>query len=93
VKLAILRLVRSPGDYEIYDTVVADMRLHSQHPLGLIMHGASVVDGQMQIVQVWDALEYAERFERDILGPALEANDAPQDREIEIFELHDLVTP
>jgi hypothetical protein len=91
--MAVLRLVRYPLGREAYDAVASSMRLHTEHPLGLIMHGASEIDGEMQLAQIWDAAEYAERFERDVLEPALVANGITERGETTIIELHDLVTP
>jgi hypothetical protein len=91
--MAVLRLARYPVSREVYDAVAAAMHLHTQHPLGLIMHGASEVDGQLQVAQVWDSPEYSRRFEEEILRPALNANGVTAHGEIEMIELHDLVTP
>jgi hypothetical protein len=91
--MAVLRLGRYRVSREKYDAVVASMRLHTNHPLGLIMHGASEVDGELQVAQVWDAAEYAERFVAEILEPALKANGVTERGETTIIELHDLVTP
>jgi hypothetical protein len=92
--MPILRLVRRPDGHDVYRAVVEEMKLHSRHPLGLIMHGASEVDGRTQIAQVWESIEYAERFEEEILAPALRAAGADlEDVEVTVLELHDLVTP
>jgi hypothetical protein len=91
--MAVLRFARYPVSREQYEAVVAATKLHTEHPLGLIMHGASEVDGELQVAQVWDSAEYAERFVAEILEPALEANGIPDQGESTIIELHDLVTP
>jgi hypothetical protein len=91
--MPILRLVRRPDGLDVYRAVVEELQLHSQHPLGLIMHGASEVDGKTQIAQVWESIEYAERFEEGVLAPALRAAGASLDAEVTVLELHDLVTP
>ena len=91
--MAVLRLARYPVSRDVYETVVAAMRLHTQHPLGLIMHGASEVDGQLQVAQVWESPEYIEAFEDEILGPAMRANNVPDTGVVTTIELHDLVTP
>lgn len=91
--MPILRLVRRPDGLDVYRAVVEELQLHSQHPLGLIMHGASEVDGKTQIAQVWESIEYAERFEEEVLAPALRAAGASLDAEVTVLELHDLVTP
>jgi hypothetical protein len=89
----ILRLVRRPDGLDVYRAVVEELQLHSRHPVGLIMHGASEVDGKTQIAQVWESIEYAERFEEEVLAPALRAAGASLDAEVTVLELHDLVTP
>jgi hypothetical protein len=89
----ILRLVRTRASQEIYEAAIAKMQLRTRHPLGLIMHGATCVEGEMQIAQVWESKVYVDRFEEEILKPTLEAIDALHRREVTIFELHDLVTP
>jgi hypothetical protein len=91
--MPILRLVRRPDGLDVYRAVVEELQLHSQHPLGLIMHGASEVDGKTQIAQVWESIEYAERFEEEVLAPALRSAGASLDAEVTVLELHDLVTP
>lgn len=91
--MAVLRLARYRVSREVYDAVAASMRLHTEHPLGLIMHGASEVDGQVQVAQVWDGREYAARYEKEVLEPALQANGVTEPGEVELIELHDLVTP
>ncbi|HEX9482293.1 MAG TPA: hypothetical protein VF927_09350 [Solirubrobacteraceae bacterium] len=91
--MPILRLVKSPAGREVYEAVLREMQLHTQHPLGLIMHGASTVGGETQITQVWDSIEYLQRYEEEILGPALRAAGASLDAEVTVIELHDLVTP
>lgn len=91
--MAVLRLARWPVGEEVYDAVVAQMRLHTEHPIGLIMHSATYIDGELQVMQVWDSAEFAVRFEEDVLGPALQASGVTQAGEVRLYELHDLVTP
>jgi hypothetical protein len=91
--MAILRITRRQAAPEVYDAVAADIDLDKQHPLGLLMHGASEVDGGMQIAQIWDSEEYARRFDAEVLEPALRAAGAPLDAEVVIFELRHLLTP
>ena len=76
--MAVLRLARWPVSKEVYDAVVAEMRLHTEHPIGLIMHSASHIDGELQVMQVWDSVEFAVRFEEDVLEPALRASGVTQ---------------
>ena len=91
--MTILRIMRRGMDRDLYYTMRAMLDIDRNHPLGLIMHGASEVDGRMQVAQVWDSEEYAQSFDREILAPIVEALDAPRDVEVTIFELEDLVTP
>jgi len=91
--MAVLRLARYEVGREAYDAVADSMRLHTNHPLGLIMHGASEDHGVVQVAQIWDSMEYLRRYEKEILGPALRANEVPEAVEVTTIELHDLVTP
>jgi hypothetical protein len=91
--MAILRLIRSEQDREAYDAVAAIVDIDHQHPLGLIMHGATEVNGKMQIAEVWESREYARRFDEEHLWPAVEAAGVGRTAEIAIFELQHLVTP
>jgi hypothetical protein len=91
--MTILRIVNRHVDREVYDAVNARVDIDRLHPLGLIMHGASEVDGKIQVAQIWDSEEYARLFDEEHLKPALEAVSAPLDAEVCVFELHHLVTP
>jgi hypothetical protein len=91
--VTILRIISRHVDRETYDAINAKVDVDRNHPLGLIMHGASEVDGTMQIAQIWDSEEYARRFDEERLKPAFEAVGASMDGEITIFALHHLVTP
>ncbi len=91
--MAVLRLATSPASRDTYDRVVAAMKLHTEHPLGLILHSANLVDGEIQVTQVWDSAEYAVRFEEEVLAPVLEAHGVTAGREVKMVELCDLVTP
>jgi hypothetical protein len=90
--MPILRIIRGPGSRETYDALNAAMQLDTKHPLGLIMHGASEAEGQIQVAQVWDSAEYMRRFDAE-LEPKLQAAGAPAATEDTIFNLHHLVTP
>jgi len=91
--VAVLRLARYRLTRVAYDSVAATMRLHTEHPLGLIMHGVSEIDGELQVAQVWDSPDYAQRYEREILAPALEEHGVSPAESVAMIELDDLVTP
>jgi hypothetical protein len=91
--MAILRIVKGRVDHTTYDAVDAHVDIARKHPLGLIMHGTTEVEGTMQVAQVWESEEYAKRFDEEQLAPALRAVGAPTDADITTFELDHLVTP
>jgi sulfur relay (sulfurtransferase) DsrF/TusC family protein len=91
--MAILRLIKSEQGREAYDAVAAIVDIEHKHPLGLIMHGATEVNGKMQIAEVWESKEYARRFDEEHLWPAVEAAGVSRNANITIFELQNLVTP
>ena len=92
--MAVLRLARYRVSREVYDAVTASMRLHTEHPLGLIMHGVERGGRRaLQVAQVWDGADYAQRYEQEILAPALEANGVSAAEQVTMIELDDLVTP
>src|SRR3954451_12730014 len=89
----ILRIVDRGMDRSTYDALRARLDIDHQHPLGLHLHGAAEVDGKMQVAQVWESDWYAERFDEDILAPALEALGVEGDATVAVFHLEHLVTP
>ena len=91
--MTILRMMRRGMDRELYYEMRTMLDIDRKHPLGLIMHGASEVDGRMEVAQVWESEEYARRFDEEILAPIVEALGAPRDVDVTVVELEDLVTP
>jgi hypothetical protein len=91
--VAILRIVSRGLDRKTYDAMREMLHLEREHPLGLIMHGVSETDGVVQVAQIWDSEEYAERFDRERLAPIIEAVGAPAHAEVTVYQLEDLITP
>jgi hypothetical protein len=91
--VTILRIVSRGMDRRTYDTMRAKLDIDRKHPLGLIMHGVIEKDGGVQVAQIWDSHEYAQRFDEELLAPILQVVGAPLDAEVTIYELEDLVTP
>jgi len=91
--MTILRIINRGMDRETYERVRAMLDIDRKHPLGLIMHGASEVDGTMQVAQIWDSEEYARRFDEDLLRPVVEALHISEKPQIAVFELEHLITP
>jgi hypothetical protein len=87
--MPILRIIRGPATQGMYDTLSAGIKPDTEHPLGLIMRGASEVGGVIHVAQVW----HSERRFDDELAPLLREVGAQPATEDMIFELHHLVTP
>ena len=58
-----------PVGRDEYDRINAAI---TEDPEGLILHTSSEKGGQMRIVDVWESKDAYERFERDVLMPAME---------------------
>ncbi len=95
--MAFLRIVRPPlVTREVYDAVTRELGLGTAHPLGLISHAAGESEGSWQIVEIWESEEYAERFDRERLVPAVErvtGSPPPGDAPAVGYTVHQLVTP
>jgi hypothetical protein len=89
----ILRIIDRGMDRERYEALRKELDIDHQHPVGLIMHGATEVDGGMRVAQIWESAWYAERFDEEVLAPALQAVGASLDATIAVYELEHLVTP
>ena len=89
----ILRIVNRGLDREMYTALRVRLDIDHQHPVGLIMHGATEVDGVMRVAQVWESDRYAASFDEEILKPALEEVGAPLDADVAVYQLEHLVTP
>lgn len=86
-------VMTQPPSREMYEKVVATMS-RDEPPAGLIVHTASEVEGRVRIVDVWESREDAERFQREVLRPAIEAvtgGAAPPPAEAEEFETFDVM--
>ena len=68
----------------MYEALRKALDIDHNHPLGLIMHGVSEVDGTMQVAQIWESSWYAALFDEN-LAPLLEAVGAPKDVEIRVL--------
>jgi hypothetical protein len=96
-QMAVVRIVRPPMvTAEMYDRVNAQAGVAENPPDGLIIHTAGEVDGQWQIVDVWESEEHARRFGDERLGPAIEAvmgATPPGPPPTTVYELHYMQTP
>ena len=83
---------------DAYDEVVADIQFHDELPDGLVVHTAAITeDGRMRIFDIWRTREEYEHFDATRLRPALSrllGDDlADHGIDLEVHELHSLVTP
>jgi quinol monooxygenase YgiN len=80
-----------------YDQINAILKPEENPPEGMVVHTAGQrQDGGMRIVDVWDSEQAYNSFRDERLMPAVKEvlgsiPDEPPD--IEIYELHDLITP
>src|SRR6266550_996593 len=57
-----------PVSRDEYDRIDAEI---GDDPEGLILHTASEKNGKMRIIDVWESKDAYERFENDVLMPAM----------------------
>jgi 3-dehydroquinate synthetase len=89
----VLRIVSRGLSPESYQELRERLDIDRRHPLGMIMHGATVTDGIVWVAQVWESADYASRWDEEKLLPALEALGLPLESDVKVFELDHLVTP
>ncbi len=89
----VLRIVDRGMDRSTYDALRARLDIDHRHPLGLILHGATEVDGKMRVAQIWESDWYAKRFDEEILTPALADVGLTGDADVIVYQLEHLVTP
>jgi hypothetical protein len=81
---------------EGYDAVSAELDLSGSPPEGLLFHWAGEIDGEWTITDVWESREAYDRFERDLLVPAITkvTGSVPEGRAtVDEFPVHDYVKP
>jgi hypothetical protein len=93
--VAIVRIIRPEGTTaEMYDAVGRKLNIEDDPPAGLIVHAAGEVDGQWQVVEVWESLEDADRFAAMRLMPAIaEIAGAVTRPEMSVYDAHNVVRP
>jgi hypothetical protein len=80
-------------DRSTYDQLRARLDIDHSHPLGLILHGATEVEGTIRVAQIWESDWYAKRFDEDVLGPALKDLGVVGEVDVATYQLEHLVTP
>jgi hypothetical protein len=95
--VAIVRIIRPEGTTaQMYDAVGERINIDGDPPAGLIVHTAGEVDGQWQVVDVWESEEDARRFDTERLGPAIAAVAGERDPgrpQMTVYEAHHVVRP
>ncbi len=89
----LLRIIDRGMDRATYNALRARLDIDHRHPLGLILHGATEIEGTMRVAQIWESEWYAQRFDEDILGPALRELGISGDADVDVYPLEHLVTP
>jgi hypothetical protein len=95
--MAIIRIIRPPMlTADVYEAVNARAGVDENPPDGLLIHTAGEVDGEWQIVDVWQSDEHARRFDEERLAPAIaavvgSAPAGPPPRTV--YELHTVIRP
>ena len=75
--------VRIPLPVEVYDTSHAEVlkAVAEQGNDGLILHMARAVPDGFEVLEIWQSREQADRFNREVVGPALGRAGVPIDGE------------
>ena len=73
--------VRVPLPVEVYDASHAEvLKAAAEHGNdGLILHMARAVPEGFEILEIWQSREQADRFNREVVAPALERAGMPAD--------------
>lgn len=93
---AITVRVRMP--IEAYDTTHAEVlkQAPSDDAGGLILHVARAVPEGFEVFEVWESREHAEKFNREVVFPAMERlgiDSTGDEAQIEEFEPHTVLVP
>jgi hypothetical protein len=96
--VAILKIIQPPVTKDVYDAVSAKVDTQGDPPAGLILHCAGEANGTLQIIEVWESEEHADRFADERLSPAIgqvAGEGAPNRAQAEVasYELHNLIRP
>lgn len=97
--MAIARIQRPEGvTLDMYRAVQEKAGVETDPPQGLIIHTAGMVDGELQIVDVWESQDAADRFGQERLMPAIKevaGDQAPTGPPpgVTMYELQNVLKP
>ena len=88
--MAVLVTAEVPGmTPEIYDGMIAMLGPKMRHSLGFLAHGAGMVDGVWQVVELWETEEEATKWFSENVQPNLPEGITPKRT---LAKLHHLIT-
>ena len=95
--MAVAIRMTAPIDTDTYDKVQEKLDFNNNPAEGLIMHTAGVLDGELQIFNVWESEDQFQAFREQRLLPAIaevagdEAAQGGPPPDQKIYELHNFV--
>jgi hypothetical protein len=61
-----------PAPIEFYDAMHAEIERRSAGVAeGMLLHVGRATDGGFQVIEIWESKEQCDRFNADVVGPAL----------------------
>ena len=87
-----------PAPIEFYDALHAEIgRRDTGESYGMLLHVGRATSGGFQVLEIWESKEQRERFNAEVLEPALAqlsgGQPAPMQPAVEEFEPRGLVVP
>jgi hypothetical protein len=87
-----------PAPAELYDRLHAEINRRTTGPVdGLLLHVGRATSGGFQILEVWESKEQADRFDAEVVQPALAqmsgGRPQPEPPHREEFEPRGLIVP
>jgi hypothetical protein len=89
--VAMFLTLRMPSS--AYDRLLQSLKFDVSPPIGEILHLAAGTPDGIEVCEIWQTREAAERFVRDVLGPKLRELDINEPIDYAIFPLHNLYAP
>jgi hypothetical protein len=87
-----------PGPIEFYDALHAEIdRRSAGRADGLLFHLGRATGGGFQVLEIWESKEHCDRFNAEVVGPALASltggQPPPGEPAVEEFEPRGLIIP
>lgn len=91
--MAVAMVFRLPLPPRAYDSLLASLELDVSPPGGMILHVASEALDGIDVCEVWQTHEAAERFVHELLEPRLDRMGVHDPIDHSILPLHNLFAP